>query len=103
MLQNGSDSHISTILKLHCCEALPISLGITPDQAACAEVQNVGLIADVALNFNMMVRNYGLVMLGNKFLCIVVKFDHDGYMDLAERVIQIYVQWSNICAASPFN
>ncbi|KEH22936.1 hypothetical protein MTR_7g062650 [Medicago truncatula] len=85
MLQNGSDSHISTILKLHCCEALPISIGITPDQPACAEVQSVGSIADVALNFNMLVKNYGLVMLGNKILCIVDKFDHDGYMDVAER------------------
>ncbi|RHN46157.1 hypothetical protein MtrunA17_Chr7g0239161 [Medicago truncatula] len=103
MLQNGSDSHISTILKLHCCEALPISIGITPDQPACAEVQSVGSIADVALNFNMLVKNYGLVMLGNKILCIVDKFDHDGYMDVAERVIQIYVKWSNICAAAPFN
>jgi len=71
---------------------VPISLGITPDQAACAEVQSVGFIADVALNFNMLVRNYGLVMLGNKFLCIVDKFDYDGYMYVAERVIQIYVR-----------
>jgi len=86
MLQNGSDSHISTILKLHCCEALPISLGISPNQTACDEVQSVGFIADVALNSDMLVRNYRLVMLGNKFLCIVDKFDNDGYMDLAERV-----------------
>jgi hypothetical protein len=42
----------------------------------------------------MMGRHYRLVLNGDKFLCI------DGYMDVAERVLQIYVLWSIICAAT---